>query len=178
MYVLSVLAALIAGVAFPGDAFPRLRPAPTSWRCPPTGAPCWGVVWSTVWSRVKVFITEAGTIILAFSIILWALAYFPRSDAIESQAAARVAAGEDEAEVANWAAGEQLEQSYMGRMGHAIEPVIEPLGFNWKVGGRPRGFVRCPRSARLHLGHCVQRRRGRGRDLVVLARQTAQRHAE
>ena len=64
------------------------------------------------------FLREAGTVILACSIALWALLYFPHKP--------EHATPEQKAM--------QLEESYGGRLGKAIEPAIEPLGFDWKIG--------------------------------------------
>ncbi len=133
MYLLSVVAAL--GVAwilrktlFRGEASTFLLELP-SYRLPVAKQ-----VVRTVLGRGWVFVRQAGTIILAISIILWFLAYFPKDDAITAEAQQRIEAGEDEAEVADWEAGAQLEQSFAGRLGHAIEPIIEPLGYDWKTG--------------------------------------------
>ena len=71
--------------------------------------------------RAKVFLKRAGTVIFAVAVIIWALAYFPRSDEIPT--------GLD----ANSAAALQLEQSWLGRAGKVIEPVFEPLGWDWRV---------------------------------------------
>ena len=71
--------------------------------------------------RAKVFLKRAGTVIFAVAVIVWALAYFPRSDEIHS--------GLD----ANTAAAAQLEQSWLGRAGKVIEPAFEPLGWDWRV---------------------------------------------
>jgi ferrous iron transport protein B len=133
MYLLSVVAALLAAWAlrktlFAGEASTYVMELP-AYRLP---AP--RQVLATVYSRGKIFVTQAGTIILAFSIVLWALAYFPRSDTIPAQAQARIEAGEDAELVGAWEASAQVEQSFMGRMGKAIEPTIEPLGFDWRVG--------------------------------------------
>ena len=73
-----------------------------------------------MYERAKLFLTRAGTIILAVSILLWALATFP-------QATPDPLTGEV-------AAGQQLEQSLMGRAGKSIEPALRPLGFDWKIG--------------------------------------------
>ena len=67
-----------------------------------------------MWSKGKQYLQKMATIILAASIIVWALGYFPRHDGQTPQ--------------------EQIENSYMGKMGKAIEPVVEPLGFNWQMG--------------------------------------------
>jgi len=67
-----------------------------------------------MWSKGKQYLQKMGTIILAASIIVWALGYFPRHEGQTPQ--------------------EQIENSYMGQMGKAIEPLVEPLGFNWQMG--------------------------------------------
>ncbi len=71
--------------------------------------------------RAKVFLKRAGTVIFAVAVIIWALAYFPRSDEIPAHV--------DE----NTAAAMQLEQSWLGRAGKVVEPVFEPLGWDWRV---------------------------------------------
>ena len=71
--------------------------------------------------RAKVFLRRAGTVIFAVAVVVWALAYFPRSDDIP--------AGLDE----NTAAALQMEQSWLGRAGKFVEPVFEPLGWDWRV---------------------------------------------
>jgi ferrous iron transport protein B len=76
---------------------------------------------TSVWHRVRLFLVRAGTIIFAVSIVLWALASYPR---------ANVAAGTTP-DVAQEA---QLSASVLGRMGHAIAPVVRPLGYDWKIG--------------------------------------------
>ncbi len=81
-----------------------------------------GRLWiSQVWKSASAFLRRAGTIILAASVVLWLLLTFPR-----------VAPPADlpEAERSSYA----LEQSAAGRLGRAMEPVIAPLGFDWKIG--------------------------------------------
>lgn len=89
-------------------------------------------VWLAVWIRGKVFLKTAGTIIFFMSIVIWGLSYFPRPDqvALEKQAVARQM---DETQTENFIAEAQLEQSYLGRMGKAIEPVFVPAGFDWRI---------------------------------------------
>ena len=67
-----------------------------------------------MWSKGKQYLQKMGTVILAASIIVWALGYFPHHEDQTPQ--------------------QQVENSYMGQMGKAIEPVVEPLGFNWQMG--------------------------------------------
>jgi ferrous iron transport protein B len=72
------------------------------------------------------FLKEAGTVILAATIVLWALLSFPRAEPAERTAAeGRAAATVLEAP--------RLEESYAGRLGKALEPAMRPLGFDWKI---------------------------------------------
>jgi ferrous iron transport protein B len=93
--------------------------------------------------RVKVFLRRAGTIIFAVAVIVWALAYYPRSDEVQSDFAANIAMAEAtlsgealdraRADFANEAAAAQLEQSWLGRAGKFVQPVFGPLGWDWKI---------------------------------------------
>ncbi|CDM65529.1 ferrous iron transport protein B [Pyrinomonas methylaliphatogenes] len=93
---------------------------------PPYRLPNPLTILQTIWSRAWLFVRRAGTVILAISIILWALANFPRV-APEGDRAQTVA---DRSAVES----EQLKHSFAGRLGHLIEPVIAPLGFDWQMG--------------------------------------------
>ncbi|MHC4549969.1 MAG: ferrous iron transport protein B [Planctomycetota bacterium] len=133
MYLLSVVAGLTVAwvlrrTLFPGGASTFILELP-SYKLP--GA---RHVAQTVLDRGWVFVRQAGTIILAISIILWCLAYFPRSEEVEREAQARIEAGEDPAGVENWERAAQMEQSFAGTLGRALEPALEPLGFDWKIG--------------------------------------------
>jgi ferrous iron transport protein B len=91
-----------------------------------------------MWSKSSMFLREAGTVILACSVALWALLYFPRHLPEGSpDYPALIAHAPDADAKAALGAREQaahLENSYGGRLGHGIEPVIKPLGFDWKIG--------------------------------------------
>lgn len=91
-----------------------------------------------VWEKVKVFVLDAGKIILAISIVLWALASFGPSDKMEKagEKAELIAKQNNlsEEETEHLIDSKKLEQSYIGIMGRTIEPVIEPLGYDWKIG--------------------------------------------
>lgn len=101
-------------------------------------APKWGNVGLVVWEKVKVFVWDAGKIILAISIVLWALATYGPGDRMElagKQAYELATSNEVSSEDRNrMVASAELENSYIGIMGKAIEPVIEPLGYDWKIG--------------------------------------------
>ncbi|MFK8164996.1 MAG: ferrous iron transport protein B [Lewinella sp.] len=100
--------------------------------------PVWRNVGLTVWQKVKTFMVEAGKIILLVSIVLWGLSTYGPSGAM-AEAEARVEQltetdGLNEADAANLLASEKLEASYAGHLGKFIEPVIRPLGYDWKIG--------------------------------------------
>lgn len=77
-----------------------------------------------VWTNTRAFVVRAGTTIFALSVVLWALLYYPR---LPADQAARLP---DDA--ARQAA--QVEHSFAGRAGHALEPAVRPLGYDWKMG--------------------------------------------
>jgi ferrous iron transport protein B len=86
--------------------------------------------------RAVAFLARAGTVILAMSIVVWALAYFPRHEAPRAPdraiaAPAHEAAAPPAGDAAERAA--QLEGSALGRVGHALEPVFRPLGWDWRI---------------------------------------------
>lgn len=96
-----------------------------------------------VYDRGKAFVRRAGTIIFAMTIIVWALAYFPRSSAITADyTAARTAlisadpSGMTDtlAVLSREEAGAHLRNSFFGRVGHIIEPAVVPLGWDWRIG--------------------------------------------
>jgi ferrous iron transport protein B len=107
-----------------------------------------------MWDRGSQFLTRAGTVILAISIVLWFMLTYPKINPASIAAAptvspaAGIQPGEGAApEILNEPAGEdvetareeqlaaaQLRYSFAGRVGHVIEPLIKPLGFNWKIG--------------------------------------------
>jgi ferrous iron transport protein B len=101
--------------------------------------PRWKDVGLTMYNKSKTFVTEAGKVILAISVILWVLAsYGPPSkmDAIRNEGQEKLAiAPESEHElIAAETSSLLLENSFIGIMGRGIEPVIRPLGYDWKIG--------------------------------------------
>jgi len=109
---------------------------------PPYRMPKWRNVLFRSAQAGKNFLAKAGAIILACSIVIWALSYFPRPDAVRENIEARyqqqtAASVEAQAELTrrmeNEIAGAYLEQSILGRMGKAVQPLFAPLGFDWKI---------------------------------------------
>jgi ferrous iron transport protein B len=107
--------------------------------------PQWRTVGRKVYNQGKEFVWRAGTIIFAITIIVWALAYFPRSAAITQEFDAKREALESTgldsadkdaqlAELDAQESGAHLQNSILARMGHVIEPAVEPLGWDWRIG--------------------------------------------
>ncbi|GAB2486788.1 ferrous iron transport protein B [Algoriphagus taiwanensis] len=107
---------------------------------PPYRLPRWADVGLTMIEKSKTFVFEAGKVILAISILLWVLAsYGPpsRMDQIRAEAQVKIEQANGEEEIALIEAETSsllLENSFIGIMGRAIEPVIRPLGYDWKIG--------------------------------------------
>lgn len=100
--------------------------------------PHWRNIFTTIFDKIKVFVLEAGGIILALSIVIWALSnYGPsqeRENAIQqlkSEKQYRVATKEDRQLLES---AVLLEHSYLGKFGKSLEPAIAPLGYDWKIG--------------------------------------------
>ncbi|MDX5421502.1 MAG: ferrous iron transport protein B [Hymenobacteraceae bacterium] len=100
--------------------------------------PRWKNVGITIFEKSKTFVLEAGKVIVAISIILWVLASYGPGDNFEvaEQKALQEAQakGLTEEQTENRIASYQLENSYAGIIGRTIEPVIKPLGYDWKIG--------------------------------------------
>jgi ferrous iron transport protein B len=90
---------------------------------PPYRMPTLKSVCIHMWQRGWMYLRKAGTIILAISIILWAMTSYPKPSE-------RLLSGLDSEQ----AQRKKLEYSVIGRIGRAIEPAIKPLGFDWKIG--------------------------------------------
>lgn len=142
MYALSVVAAIIAAAVLRRTVLSG--PTPTFvLELPPYRMPVMMDVARSVWQRVKDFLGEAGTMILALTIVMWALLSFPRHDAVEARFDAQVRettavnadAREDAvAEIEAARSSARMRGSLGGTIGHALEPVLEPLGFDWRIG--------------------------------------------
>jgi ferrous iron transport protein B len=122
IYLIGIILAIICIkvlrlTLFKGETIPFVM------ELPPYRMPTLNSVLIHMWQRGWMYLRKAGTIILAISIILWAMSSYPKPD-LES--------------LANLDPGQaqqsRLEHSVIGRLGRAIEPVIKPLGFDWKIG--------------------------------------------
>ncbi len=122
MYLFSTgIALLAAGVL--GRTVLKGRRVPFLLELPPYRWPSLRVTLREMWERARVFLTEAGTVILGCTLVLWALLSYPK-----------VPIPPDAVVTPDEVAAYELEHSYAGQLGKAIEPAIRPLGFDWKIG--------------------------------------------
>jgi len=131
MYVLGIVAAVTVAFVLKRTVL-KSDPAPFIMELPPYRLPNVRTIFQNMYQRAWMFLKRAGTVILAISVILWGLMYFPRN-------AETTSPGSESASVTANAEGPtpeavQLQNSYAGKLGHAIEPVIRPLGYDWKIG--------------------------------------------
>jgi ferrous iron transport protein B len=139
MYLFSVLTSLLAAFVLSRTVKPlKGRRLPFVIELPPYRLPRIPDVARMMWEKTSAFLREAGTMILGCTIVLWALLSFPRELPSGSRDyAAEIAAAqtdEQKSQLESEQQGELLRHSYAGRLGHAIEPAIAPLGFDWKIG--------------------------------------------
>jgi ferrous iron transport protein B len=132
MYLFSTVIALLAAAVLGRTVLKGPR-VPLLLEMPPYRMPHWTSVVRMMWEKSSVFVKEAGTVILACTVAMWGLLSFPRYEAPAAPPAVpgevRSAAPSSQSEAAA-----ALQQSYGGRLGHAIEPALAPLGFDWKIG--------------------------------------------
>lgn len=175
MYLLGIVTAIGVAMALRRTVLPGKTP-PFLMELPDYRLPSLRVVVSRVWEQCWVFIRGAGTLILAVTVVLWALAYFPRPEQLEVDVRAQYAGqldslrlelaaaesravnqrpeqGEGDAtdsdaarmdwelrhtelqkQIENHIAGAYMEQSWLGRLGKLIAPLVRPLGWDWRIG--------------------------------------------
>ena len=114
IYLLGIIVAILSSILFKRLFF-RKEEAPFVMELPPYRVPTGRSVVRHMWNKGVQYLRKMGTIILVASVIVWALSHYPVGDPSLTPI-------------------QQQEQSYIGRIGKAIEPVIRPLGFDWQIG--------------------------------------------
>jgi ferrous iron transport protein B len=130
MYLLGITVAIIVAWILKHTIL-NAPPPPFVMELPPYRVPEIGNVAHALLTRTTVFLKRAGTVILAISILLWALVAFPRANKTKRSNPQAVVS---ESANGSDASSEQIQNSFAGRAGRLIEPVIKPLGFDWKIG--------------------------------------------
>ncbi len=120
MYALGTVTALVVAAFFKSTLL-RGPVRPMILEMPAYRLPNLRTLLQNVWHRAQMFLRRAGTVILSCSVILWALATYPKTDVppnVSAEAAHEM----------------ELEHSALGHIGKVIEPLVRPLGFDWKIG--------------------------------------------
>ncbi len=144
IYFIGILLAIVGAKLLRATLF-RGQTTPFVMELPPYRMPTLRGVTIHMWERSWLYLKKAGTIILGVSIVLWAMTTFPKKidldrdydtliAQVENQQADPELAAEKVAELKNARQAEVLSYSTIGRIGKAIEPVIRPMGFDWKIG--------------------------------------------
>jgi ferrous iron transport protein B len=137
LYILGLLMALV--VSFIAKSFIRLKEKSFFiLELPVYRAPRWKNVAFTMVEKAKIFVTDAGKVIMVISLLLWALSTFGppgRMDSVDKKyATLKVEQPGNLVELDKQHKAEHLQNSFAGILGKSIEPVIRPLGYDWKIG--------------------------------------------
>ncbi|MDD6553363.1 MAG: ferrous iron transport protein B [Prevotellaceae bacterium] len=112
LYLIGILMAVIMSRVF-SKFLVKGEDTPFVMELPPYRFPTWKAIGRHTWEKGKQYLKKMGGIILVASIIVWALGYFPHNEQLSKQ--------------------QQQEQSFIGQIGHAVEPVFRAQGFDWKL---------------------------------------------
>jgi len=142
LYMLGIVAGLLTALLLRQTALQGAKPT-FALMLPEFRRPNLRTVLIQLLGRAMVFLKRAGTIVFAVAVIVWALAYYPRSDLIQENLQASQLSAESSLsgselssslkDLENEASAAQLEQSWLGRAGKFVAPVFAPLGWDWKV---------------------------------------------
>ena len=135
LYLIGFIAALVASVVISG----LIKSKQKSYfimEIPVYRMPRWTNIGYSILEKVKIFLIDAGKIIIAISIVLWFLSSRGPGDKFEkvNQEIEQMTDNTENSEKKLALESQRLEYSYAGQLGHLLEPVIRPLGFDWKIG--------------------------------------------
>jgi ferrous iron transport protein B len=142
IYAIGIAAAILVGRLFAATLF-RSAPAPFVMELPPYRLPTARGLLIHMWERARVYLQKMGGVILVASVLLWFLGAFPRDESVQAAYEADIealmaeATPEAVAEASRLEAdlaARQVRDSYIGRAGAFVEPVVAPLGFTWEMG--------------------------------------------
>ncbi|MCF8386957.1 MAG: ferrous iron transport protein B [Bacteroidales bacterium] len=138
VYAIGIILAVIIAIIFKKTLF-KAREMPFVMELPPYRVPTTKAIFRHTWYKGSQYLKKMGGVILIASIIIWALGYFPRTNpevlALEEKIEqARAANIEHVTDLQMEKARVQQESSFIGRIGKFVEPVIYPLGFDWRMG--------------------------------------------
>ena len=127
IYLLGIAVAILFSKILNRTVFKR-KETPFVMELPPYRMPVMRNSLLHMWDKASQYLKKIGGTILVAVVLIWALEYFPRSEQ-NQQTAQILQSGTSVIRPVS-----QMEQSYLGKIGHAIEPVIRPLGFDWRMG--------------------------------------------
>jgi len=145
VYAVGVLVAILTAILF-RRLFFKEDEVPFVMELPPYRMPTMRNTLRHMWDKSVQYLSKMGTVILTASILIWALGYFPQDVDYSKDYEAELQKVENNssltdeqreelvAQIMVEQESEHTEKSYIGQLGHAIEPVIEPLGYDWKIG--------------------------------------------
>ena len=142
LYMLGIFAGLMTALVLRRTALHGPKPT-FALMLPAFRRPNMQTVLMQLLGRARIFLKRAGTVIFAVAVVVWALSYYPRSEEVvnlyaeqEAMLSNRLSGADLDValeDLRNQRAAAQLEQSFLGRAGKAVEPVFRPLGWDWKV---------------------------------------------
>ncbi len=131
IYIIGIVLAIVGAkllrhYVLPGESVPFVM------ELPPYRLPTPGAILQHTWERGWLYLKKAGTIILGLSIVLWALTSYPKRPEPDTPPGAAAAEVAEVAEAGR--AADDLAYSAAGRIGRGLEPVLRPMGFDWRIG--------------------------------------------
>ncbi|QDA31372.1 ferrous iron transport protein B [Thermococcus indicus] len=117
MYLMGIALALVVALIFRKTLF-KGEPSPFVMELPPYNRPNWGLILSVTWTRTQKFLKKAGTIIFGTVVLIWLLSVTGPGGYLGPEA---------------FESAELLEKSWVGFLGHALEPLFRPMGWDWKA---------------------------------------------
>ncbi|MGE5498495.1 MAG: ferrous iron transport protein B, partial [Syntrophothermus sp.] len=145
IYVIGIVLAVLVALVMNKVYFSK-KEVPFVMELPPYRMPTLKNTSVHMWHKGVQYLKKMGTVILLASILIWALSYFPRNSKLSQNYDARIEKINSDVNLSASVKAEQAgklqmdkqaelqEKSYIGQMGHFIEPAIQPLGFDWKIG--------------------------------------------
>jgi ferrous iron transport protein B len=136
LYALGVVSAIAVAFVLKRTMLKSETPA-LILELPPYKRPNFRSVALNMWDRARMFLQRAGTVILSVSIVLWFLSYYPSLPAADVAAFDAQRPGASAATLAEIGAAEasaRTRASFAGRLGRLVEPVVRPLGYDWRIG--------------------------------------------
>jgi ferrous iron transport protein B len=135
IYILGAMIGLVAAKVLKMTAFKGID-EPFVMEMPKYRLPSLKLIWHTVITKTMMYLKKAGTFIAAASLLVWFLSTYPKNETLAAEYGAQIESATTEDQkvyLENMYAEAQLGESFLGQIGHAIEPIFAPLGFDWKM---------------------------------------------